>query len=62
MERSHSIYYYSGSFFSMLLVYPLILFLMMPFNLRNRYFENGDVDWWSIISGDLWSGEENQMD
>ena len=27
--------------------------------IRNRYFENGDVDWWSIISGDLWSGEEN---
>jgi protein O-mannosyl-transferase len=25
---------------------------------RNRYFENGNIDWWSILSSDLWSGEE----
>ena len=27
---------------------------------RNRYFANGHIDWWGIISEDLWSGEEHR--
>ena len=28
--------------------------------MRNRYFSDNQIDWWSIISEDLWSGEEHR--